>query len=367
MSDFSDRVLDWFARHGRKDLPWQRDPTAYRVWVSEIMLQQTQVTTVIPYFERFMQSFPDVRALAAADVDDVLHHWSGLGYYARARNLHKAARIVCDDFSGRFPTGFDDVIALPGIGRSTAGAILALASGERHPILDGNVKRVLARYYAVDGWPGSTAVSNKLWAHAERNTPDDEVARYTQAMMDLGATLCTRTKPACERCPVATGCKAFALGRQTAFPGRKPRRAKPKRETHMLLARHAGAVYLERRPPTGIWGGLYSFPEFSSVTEAKDWCRDRLGMKTVTARTWPVLRHSFTHFDLDIVPVAILVDAVAPRAAENADQLWYTPEDDLRVGLAAPVTALLELVFDGQVGEKPVFDTLPGRHSGLAG
>ena len=366
MSDLADRVLDWFARHGRKDLPWQREPTPYRVWVSEIMLQQTQVTTVIPYFNRFMQSFPDVRSLAAADVDDVLHHWSGLGYYARARNLHKAARVVCDGFNGTFPTAFEDVIALPGIGRSTAGAILALSGGQRHAILDGNVKRVLARYYAVDGWPGSAVVSRTLWTHAESNMPDHSVARYTQAMMDLGATLCTRANPACERCPVAAGCEAFALGRQTAFPGRKPERAKPQRKSHMVLVRHAGALYLERRPPAGIWGGLYSFPEFDSVSEAKDWCRDRLGAEPLKVETWPTLRHSFTHFDLDIVPVALLVDAVVPRAVEEGDSLWYAPGDERQVGLAAPVRSLLELAFDGQVSEEPVLDSLPGGHSGLA-
>ena len=367
MTDFAAPVLDWFDRHGRKDLPWQQDPTPYRVWVSEIMLQQTQVTTVIPFFARFMDSFPDVSALADAHVDDVLHHWSGLGYYARARNLHKAAQLVRDGHDAEFPTEFDAVLALPGIGRSTAGAILALSSGRRYPILDGNVKRVLARYHTVAGWPGRTAVANALWAHAEDNTPGERVAHYTQAMMDLGATVCSRTRPACTICPLATGCGALALGRQTDYPGRKPKRAKPRRNTHMVLVRHEDAVYLERRPPSGIWGGLYSFPELDSAHEAEAWCRERLGVRPAVAETWPVLQHSFTHFDLDIVPVAIRVDSAPSRAADEGDGLWYSPADSRRVGLAAPVRALLELVFDGQVGEKPVLDALPGRHGGLAG
>ena len=367
MTDFADRVLDWFGRHGRKDLPWQQDPTPYRVWVSEIMLQQTQVTTVIPYFTRFMNSFPDVRALADAHVDDVLHHWSGLGYYARARNLYKAAQLIRDEYGASFPNDFDSVVALPGIGRSTAGAILALSTGQRHPILDGNVKRVLARYYMVDGWPGTTAVANTLWAHAEDNTPDKRVAHYTQAMMDLGATVCTRTKPACDRCPLASGCGAHSLNRPTGFPGRKPKRDKPRRQTHMILVRHADAVYLERRPPSGIWGGLYSFPESGSAGEAEAWCREALGAEPAGTETWPMLQHSFTHFDLDIVPVAIRADTLPPRAADDGDGIWYSPKDARQVGLAAPVRALLKLVFDGQVGEEPVLDALPGRHGRLAG
>lgn len=360
MTDFAHRVLEWSGQHGRKDLPWQRDPTPYRVWVSEIMLQQTQVTTVIPFFERFMASFPNIRALARAHIDDVLYHWSGLGYYARAQNLHKAARLVRDDYDGRFPDDFDSVVALPGIGRSTAGAILALSSGQRHPILDGNVKRVLARYHAVEGWPGTAAVANALWVHAEDNTPDTQVADYTQAMMDLGAIVCTRTKPACGLCPLAPGCGAFALGRPTGFPGRKPKRDKPRRQTHMVLVRHQDAVYLERRPASGIWGGLYSFPESASAGEAQAWCRETLGVEPAAAETWPVLQHSFTHFDLDIVPVAVRCGTAPLCAADDGGGIWYSPADSRQVGLAAPVLALLELVFDGQVGEKPVLDALPG-------
>jgi A/G-specific adenine glycosylase len=352
MTDFADRVLDWFGRHGRKDLPWQRKPTPYRVWVSEIMLQQTQVTTVIPYYERFMHAFPDVGALADAHSDDVLHHWSGLGYYARARNLHKAAKIVRDEFGGSFPVDFDAVLALPGIGRSTAGAILALSSGQRHAILDGNVKRVLSRYYAVDGWPGATAVAKTLWAHAEKNTPEAEIAAYTQAMMDLGATVCTRTKPACECCPLAHDCQARAAGRQGEFPGRRPKRDKPRRTTHMILVRHGNEVYLERRPPSGIWGGLYSFPELGSAGEASDWCREKFAAAPETQETWQVLSHSFTHFDLDIVPVAVRVHALPRRASDDGDGLWYSPGQQRQIGLAAPVSALLQLVLERQTGRR---------------
>ena len=350
MSELPDKILAWFIDHGRKDLPWQMDPTPYRVWVSEIMLQQTQVATVIPYYKRFMRSFADVQALANASVDDVLHHWSGLGYYARARNLHKAAQVVRDDYAGVFPTIFDDVIALPGVGRSTAGAILSLSAGQRHPILDGNVKRVLSRYHAIDGWPGSSRVARKLWQRAEQHTPQQDVARYTQAMMDLGATVCTRTKPGCDRCPLAGGCRALAAGRQDDFPGRRPKRNKPRRRTHMVLVRQGDSVYLERRPPSGIWGGLYSFPEIGSAAEAADWCRNRFAAEPATIETWQVVSHSFTHFDLEIVPVAVCMRAAPWRLSDDDDGLWYPPRNGRQIGLAAPVSALLELALERQAG-----------------
>ena len=226
VSDFATRLLDWFDEHGRKDLPWQHPKDAYRVWVSEVMLQQTQVQTVIPYFERFMARFPDVITLADAAQDDVLQHWSGLGYYARARNLHRAAQVIRDNHAGEFPRTLDEVIDLPGIGRSTAGAILSLAFGQRHTILDGNVKRVLARHQAVEGWPGRTAVAKQLWEIAEQYTPEENTAAYTQAIMDLGATLCTRSKPACERCPVATDCQALSLAVSYRTPGAQAEKGK---------------------------------------------------------------------------------------------------------------------------------------------
>ena len=342
MSEFADRVVDWYRRHGRKNLPWQHDPTPYRVWVSEIMLQQTQVATVIPYYERFMTSFPDVAALATADVDDVLHHWSGLGYYARARNLHKAAGVLVARYDAEFPADYDDVVALPGIGRSTAGAILALSRGERHPILDGNVKRVLARYYAVDGWPGKTSVASRLWEHASGNTPSEDVAAYTQAMMDLGATVCTRTKPRCEACPLVEGCAAFAAGKQAAYPGKRPKKARPQRETTMLLVRHRDAVYLEQRPPAGIWGGLWSFPEAESVEDAVDWCRRELGAEPESVERWDTVSHGFTHFDLDILPVAVRIGRASRRVADDGNGTWYSLAEPVKLGLAAPVTILLQ-------------------------
>lgn len=341
---FSERILRWYHRHGRKDLPWQRERTPYRVWVSEVMLQQTQVTTVIPYFERFVARFPDVVALAGADIDAVLHLWSGLGYYARARNLHKAACVVRDLHGGLFPTDFTAVQALPGIGRSTAGAILAQACGQRHAILDGNVKRVLARYHAVAGWPGETAVLARLWEYAERHTPNQHVADYTQAMMDLGATLCTRAQPRCGECPVQDGCAAFRADAVRDYPAPRPKRILPVRETHMLLVRNtAGEVLLQQRPPSGIWGGLWSFPEVSAADAVADWCERTLGWHVDRPQVWPALRHTFSHFHLDITPWLVeLRESRAAAVMEGQPTVWYNTRSENARGLAAPVQRLLE-------------------------
>ena len=338
MSDFSDRVLHWFGEHGRKDLPWQQHAGPYDIWVSEIMLQQTQVLTVIPYYERFMRRFPDIESVAAAGIDVVLQHWSGLGYYARARNLHRAAQIICEQFAGRFPDNFDDVVALPGIGRSTAGAILSLAHGERHTILDGNVKRVLARHQAIEGWPGKTGVANQLWSVAETNTPEQQVAEYTQAIMDLGATLCTRSNPICTACPVGDDCQARLTDSIDQYPGRKPKKAKPLKQTTMVMAVTENAIYLERRPPVGVWGGLWSLPE---VDDVDDWCRRVLQSSPCDAETMDTLRHSFSHFDLDIRPVVVRVAAVSRKVADSPDATWYCPDDDPPGGIAAPVQKLI--------------------------
>ncbi len=336
-------MLAWYDRHGRKDLPWQvRD--AYRVWVSEIMLQQTQVRTVIPYYERFMARFPDVVTLADAPVDDVLHHWSGLGYYARARNLHRAAAIVRDEHDGAFPSDFDSVTALPGIGRSTAGAILALSFGQRHTILDGNVKRVLARHAAIEGWPGRARVQKTLWSLADERTPAERVDHYTQAIMDLGATLCTRSRPRCPDCPVAADCSARIAGSIDRYPGKKPSKEKPLKTTTMLLAVSAEAVYLERRPPLGIWGGLWSFPEIEPG-DAEAW-RSRLGRNTLHSEEWSVLRHSFSHYDLDIRPLFVAFDAPRDAARDRDDALWYRLDQEPPGGLAAPVRKLLDRLKD---------------------
>jgi len=342
-SRIAPRLLAWFARYGRTTLPWQRDATPYRVWVSEIMLQQTQVATVIPYYERFLTRFPEVAALAAAPLDEVLHFWTGLGYYARARNLHRAAAEVMAKHGGELPADFEALAALPGIGRSTAGAILALACGERHPILDGNVKRVLARVFGIAGWPGSPAVARRLWSLAESCTPAHEVAAYTQAIMDLGATVCTPRRPRCEDCPLAASCVARAETRQHELPERKPQVARRRvRSTVMLVAvSAAGEVLLEKRPAQGLWGGLYVLPMFDDATTAAAFLATRLGADAAHARGRAALRHSFTHFDLDITPLCV---AVAPSglALEGDRYLWYNSRAPQAVGLAAPVEKLIQ-------------------------
>jgi len=345
MSDFSDRVLSWYERHGRKDLPWQR-ADAYGVWVSEIMLQQTQVQTVIPYYERFMQSFPSVIALANADLDAVLRHWSGLGYYARARNLHSAAQIIRDDHHGSFPTSFDGVADLPGIGRSTAGAILSLAFDMRYPILDGNVKRVLARHRAIAGWPGKSAVLQRLWETAELHTPDADVGAYTQAIMDLGATICTRSNPRCSACPVNEDCLARESGTTEQYPDRKPKKIKPLRQTTMVLAVSEDAIYLERRPAAGIWGGLWSLPEL--VDDAVgDWCRENLNCFVSGTESWSTLRHSFSHYDLDIQPVVVRIESSSRKVADGGDATWHRLDDSPPGGIAAPVQKLINTLKTG--------------------
>ncbi|MBT8440907.1 MAG: A/G-specific adenine glycosylase [Gammaproteobacteria bacterium] len=336
-------LLSWWDAAGRKDLPWQNDPTPYRVWVSEIMLQQTQVTTVERYYDRFLTAFPDVVALAAAELDRVLHLWSGLGYYARARNLHRAATRVRDEFSGRVPETLDELIALPGIGRSTAGAILALSRDQRHPILDGNAKRVLARYFGVDGWTGSARNLKVLWQHADDCTPHERPAHYTQAIMDLGATVCTRSRPSCSSCPLANACRAHREGLTGQIPAPRPKRAKPQRHaTLVVLVRDDGAVLLERRPDSGVWGGLWCFPETADVEGVEEWCRTRVGMSPVRIDVRPVVSHSFTHFDLDMTPVEARVDAAPLRLMDGDQWLWYNRNEPAAVGLAAPVARMLE-------------------------
>lgn len=327
--------------HGRHDLPWQRRRTPYHVWVSEIMLQQTQVMTVIPYYRRFVVHFPNVRVLADAPLDEVLSLWSGLGYYARARNLHKAAQAIRDQHASRFPSAFEQLAALPGIGRSTAGAILALSRDEHCTILDGNVKRVLARYHAIEGWPGNKAVERRLWELAGEHTPRQQVAEYTQAIMDLGATVCTRAHPNCGECPLASGCRAHALGRETGFPAPRPRKDVPLRRTRMLLITCQGKVLLAKRPPTGIWGGLWSFPEMPVAENIEDWCKQRLGLRVRAQHTWPLLRHGFSHFHLDIEPVRVEVSAVS-AVGDNGARRWCDLETMPSLGLAAPVNKLLK-------------------------
>jgi A/G-specific adenine glycosylase len=309
---------------------------------------------VIPYFERFVAAFPDVAALAAADIDDVLHYWTGLGYYARARNLHRAARAVVDAHGGEFPETVDELAALPGIGRSTAGAIVSIACGGRAPILDGNVKRVLARYHAVPGWPGRSAVLKTLWGHAEAHTPERRVADYTQAIMDLGATVCTRSRPACALCPLAEGCAARAAGNPGDYPGRKPRKTLPERQTAFVLARHPdGAWLLEQRPPAGIWGGLWCFPEVKTPADAEAWCRDTLQADPAGRKPLAPFRHTFSHYHLDITPVVIPLAGAGEAVREGGGRLWYDPGTPPRIGLAAPVLRLIETLTSFDPAEDP--------------
>jgi len=346
---FTAALLRWFDVHGRHNLPWQAGPTPYRVWISEVMLQQTQVATVIPYYQRFLDRFPSVQALAAAPADEVMHLWTGLGYYARARNLQACAKVLVSEHGGQFPESLEAVMELPGIGRSTAGAILALSRGARHPILDGNVKRVLTRVFGIDGDPSSAAVLERLWAQAEECTPADRVGAYTQAIMDLGATLCTRSRPACTVCPMYEFCVAAREGRQAELPRRKQKRARRSREATLLIAETgvggSRAILLERRPSPGIWGGLWSPPQFESKDEALAWCRRELvelvELDEVSSETLPVIDHAFTHFDLRLSPLRVRCDAGA-KVREEEDRLWYSLTAPPRVGLPQPIRSLFD-------------------------
>lgn len=341
MDRFAEHLLRWYDLHGRKSLPWaSRDP--YRIWVSEIMLQQTQVATVARYYEGFINRFPDVSTLAAAALDDVLRRWAGLGYYARARHLHAAARAVVAVHGGEVPRDIAALCALPGIGRSTAAAILAFAFGDRHAILDGNVRRVLARYHAVPGAAGSRALETRLWALASQHTPHARIADYTQAIMDLGATVCGR-QPLCRDCPMSAHCAAFGAGTVLSYPQRHARAATPMRHTQMLIIRDQDRrALLVRRPPNGIWGGLWSLPEYTGP-DVQGWCRAHLGCEVTLASPGTPIRHRFTHFTLTITPLpAKLEDHAA--VMENQDAVWYNTDDlDQYPGVAAPVRQLLSL------------------------
>jgi len=339
--NFADALLTWFDEHGRKNLPWQHPIDPYRVWLSEVMLQQTQVETVIPYFGRFLERFPDINSLAAAQLDDVLHLWTGLGYYARARNLHKCAQRVVEQHKTVFPTSVEELSALPGIGKSTACAIASIAFDQPTAILDGNVKRVLARFHAVNGWPGDPKVERRLWTFAEQHMPQHRCADYTQAIMDLGATVCKRSSPFCTHCPVREHCLAYEQQRTADLPGKKPRKSVPVKSTTMLILRDSKqSLLLEQRPPQGIWGGLWSFPEFD---EAKDAVSFSNTLGTIsTQETWPIVTHIFSHYKLLITPLCITV-ARGQRIAEPSRQ-WVTMDESLSLGLAAPVKRLIESV-----------------------
>ena len=335
------RLLAWWDKHGRKDLPWQRRRTPYRVWVAEIMLQQTRVETVKPYFERFMESFPSIAALAKASQDEVLAIWAGLGYYSRAHNLLKAARLVAQDHSGKLPRNLEQLITLPGIGRSTAGAILAQAYGKRRAILDGNARRVLARAHAVDGWHGKAAVNRTLWQLAETNTPSERVREYTQAIMDLGATVCLRRRPRCPSCPLQDTCKARLSGEIARFPAPRPARKRPlKRRSMLVIQRPDGAVLLCRRPPTGVWAGLWSLPTPGKKESPQAWCARVLGCNPDHLGESPPLRHGFSHFELEICPICLGVGDPVGTIQEGGNWLWHDGTQD--IGLPAPIRRLLE-------------------------
>lgn len=345
---FATRLVDWQRRHGRHDLPWQNTRDPYRIWLSEIMLQQTQVSTVIPYYAKFLARFPDVAALARAPIDDVMALWAGLGYYSRARNLHRCAQAVLERHGGTFPASPEQLAELPGIGRSTAAAIASFAFGARATILDGNVKRVLARVFGIDGFPGEKRVETAMWALAERLMPgqqasDDDVSAYTQGLMDLGATLCVRGKPDCGRCPFAADCVAHATGRQRELPAARPKKIVPLRQTWMLVLRDGASVLLERRPPSGIWGGLWSLPEAADEAALAERAR-ALGAAPGFERLAP-LTHTFTHFKLDIEPrCADLAcpGAVAPVQAREDETAWVPLAQIDEYGVPAPVRKLLD-------------------------
>lgn len=343
VSSFASRVVRWQQRHGRHDLPWQAGADAYRVWLSEIMLQQTQVATVIPYFARFVARFPDVRSLADASEDAVLALWSGLGYYSRAHNLHAAARTIMTEHGGCFPDTQQGLAALPGIGRSTAAAIAALAFGRRCAILDGNVKRVLARHAGIEGWPGGRTVEVALWQLAETRVPSRDVRTYTQGLMDLGALVCTRRRPACDTCPLAVDCVARRTGRTAELPASRPHRALPERTVAMLLLRDRGELMLEKRPSRGVWGGLWSLPELDPDADAHAYCHTRYGFEARVLRALPTLSHTFTHFRLSIRPLEI---HLTPRGTTPPGQIWLAPKDALDAALPAPVRTLLMRLGD---------------------
>ena len=340
-------MLAWYDQYGRKSLPWKSEaiPLAHRpyhIWLSEVMLQQTQVTTVLPYYQRFINSFPSLESLAQATQDEVLALWSGLGYYARGRNLHKAAQLMWQNHQS-IPNNFETLLSMPGIGRSTAGAIMAQAFQQSYPILDGNVKRVLARYHAVEGWYGKSVVANELWVHSENYTPEERIADYTQAIMDMGALLCTRTKPKCEQCYLRNECVAFQSDRVSKYPFSKPKKDKPVKQAYLLCVLEKGEVLLEQRPPTGIWGGLWPFPEFQSQEELFLTLNDDYKTNESNQRALESFRHTFSHYHLDIHPHVVSVsDKMSTSRIMDTNSRYFALNQKLDVGIAAPVERILQ-------------------------
>jgi len=346
MTDFSDNIIQWHQKHGRHDLPWQGTTDPYQIWISEIMLQQTQVSTVIPYYERFMQRFPNVQSLAKADINEVLHLWTGLGYYARGRNLHKAAIQIVNEHNGQFPRNLDEMMALSGIGRSTAGAILSFAFSLRHPILDGNVKRVLSRVFGVEGWYGKSVVAKEFWALANKHTPDQDVAIYTQAIMDFGATLCTRSKPLCTSCPLQGQCVAFQENRIAMLPSKKPKKQIPTKTCQMVIIRnHKNHILLEQRPPSGIWGGLWSLPELESDEDVLSGIANQYGLDVKQNKLGSPLRHTFSHYHLEIQPVFAEIANTNKQLINESSVDWIDVTKPLQIGMPAPIKKLLESIY----------------------
>ncbi|MCR3755398.1 MAG: adenine DNA glycosylase [Sodalis sp. Psp] len=343
---FTQQLLDWYHFFGRKTLPWQLKKTPYKVWLSEVMLQQTQVITVIPYFQRFITKFPTVTQLAAAQLDEVLHLWSGLGYYARARNLHKAAKLIVELHQGEFPQNFKSIAALPGIGRSTAGAILSLALDQHYPILDGNVKRVLVRYYAVADWSGKKEGEQRLWRLSEQVTPTQEVAKFNQAIMDLGAMVCTRSRPKCEFCPLNFGCQSYAAHSWTNYPAKQVKPKLPEKTSWFLLLQNSNKVWLEQRPVVGVWGGLFCFPQFSDLQELMLWLSQH-GLPSGQCEQMTAFRHTFSHFHLDIIPMWLNVGTMK-HCIDEGSGLWYNLDQPQTIGLAAPILRILMKLIQPQ-------------------
>ena len=343
-TEFHKKLLPWFDQHGRKHLPWQMNKNPYRVWVSEVMLQQTQVSTVIPYFLRFTEQFPDVIALAEAQENNVLHLWAGLGYYSRARNLHRTAKIIQQEYNGDFPNDVIRLQTLPGIGRSTAGAILATAFNQRATILDGNVKRVLTRVHGITEWPGKKSVEDQLWQLADNHTPTERIADYTQAIMDLGATLCTRSKPRCIDCPFQPSCLAHQQGLTAVIPKKKASSALPVREVTWLMLCYREQLLLQKRPSSGIWGGLWTVPEITGKVDAdaiRQFCQQHLQVAIEKAKPLPSFRHTFSHFHLDIFPTRIHLAKPPRKIMEDEQQVWYKLHQPQPLGIPAPVQSLL--------------------------
>lgn len=340
MTDFSKRLITWQKLYGRHDLPWQNTTDPYAIWVSEIMLQQTQVSAVIGYYQKFMQRFPNIAALANATQDEVLQHWSGLGYYSRARNLHNAAQTIIDEHDGEFPNDFVTIQKLSGIGRSTAAAIASFAFNQVQTILDGNVKRVLARHFAIEGWPSTPRIEKELWVLAESLLPKTEMVAYTQGLMDLGATLCTRSKPQCARCPLANSCIAFKQGRVNQLPTPKPRKVIPEKNITMLILRQGNSILLEKRPSTGIWGGLWSFPETDETQNLTHHVKQRFGIDTESEVPLANLSHTFTHFKLHINPQPLMVVSKHTQLNESVN-VWLNIEDAIGAAIPTPVRKIL--------------------------